>query len=605
MTCEQRKLKSAGCGSAWRAAAPRCGLETVTIGSGGRYLRTRRRLALWLAALAAAGARSDDSVVNSKHDLSVFGPGPIRAIEESRVCIFCHAPHNTSPAAPLWNRYNPTTHYRIYRSDTTEARIDQPGPASKLCLSCHDGSIALGLTLDRDPADPIPMTHTFMPTGPSNLTSDLSDDHPVGLRYDRALSNRDHQLRAPELVDHRIHLGQRGELECTACHDPHNNELGDFLRITDRTGALCLTCHDLDGWRTSSHAVSPRPVPAIVTDGQRLPYVSMYDNACRSCHTSHSAPFRPRLLYDRPSQLCIRCHDGVGAVDVGPVLNLRSGHRVGALPGARGDAGGLIRRAQQVECADCHNPHAVADDAVRAVVDGVGRGVAVPAAMQHVSGVSLAGAPLARAAFYYEVCFKCHGDAPVFGGRRIVRQRDTLGNIRREFLPTSASAHPVTTPARRTGEVPSLLPALRSRAYISCQDCHNNPDALDEGGLQANGPHGSRFDFLLSARYETADFTSESPQVYALCYKCHDRNSILADESFPLHRRHIVNARSPCSACHAPHGVPGSAAQHSHLINFDVSIVGGRRFFADTGRFSGSCTLVCHGVNHVNFTYGR
>ena len=67
----------------------------------------------------------------------------------------------------------------------------------------------------------------------ANLTSDLSDDHPIGFRYDRALSNRDAQLRPVELVDHRIILGERGELECTACHDPHNNELGDFSAYDD------------------------------------------------------------------------------------------------------------------------------------------------------------------------------------------------------------------------------------------------------------------------------------------------------------------------------------------------------------------------------------
>jgi len=50
--------------------------------------------------------------------------------------------------------------------------------------------------------------------------------------------------------------------------------------------------------------------------------------------------------------------------------------------------------------------------------------------------------------------------------------------------------------------------------------------------------------------------------------------------------------------------VSGSTAQHSHLINFDISIVGGQRFFVDTGRFSGACTLTCHGVRHVNFAYG-
>ena len=123
------------------------------------------------------------------------------------------------------------------------------------------------------------------------------------------------------------------------------------------------------------------------------------------------------------------------------------------------------------------------------------------------------------------------------------------------------------------------------------------------GGTLPDGPHGSRFEHLLVARYETRDFTIESPQTYALCYQCHDRNSVLGDESFSLHSRHVVRGRTPCSACHTAHGVSGASSQHGHLINFDISIVGGQRFHVDSGRFSGTCTLSCHGVQHVNFTY--
>jgi predicted CXXCH cytochrome family protein len=547
---------------------------------------------------------ADDSVVYSKHDLSAFGPGPVRAIDESRICIFCHVPHNASPAAPLWNRFSPTTHYRIYRSTTTDARVDQPGRESKLCLSCHDGSIALGLTLDRPATAPIPMTHLYVPSGRSDLTNDLSDDHPVGFRYDRALSNRDPQIRAPELVDHRIHLGERGELECTACHNPHNNELGNFLRITERQGTLCITCHQMNGWRLSSHSQSPRTVPLTVTNGERLPYLSMMDNACRSCHLSHSAPRRDRLLYDRPSQLCINCHDGIGGTDILPVIDQFSGHRISALVEHGRSPERRLGLSRFVECTDCHNPHAVVKNVLGGLAGPVGLDPVVPPGLYDVPGVTLAGVPVERASLYYEVCFRCHADRPVIVRNRIIRQQDAGGNVRRQFLPTAASAHPVASPSRQLGEVPSLLPQLRSHRLIGCQDCHNNPDARGLGGLGPNGPHGSRFDHLLAARYETRDFTSESPQAYALCYQCHDRNSILNDESFPHHRTHVVRGRTPCSACHTAHGVSGSSSQHGHLINFDISIVGGERFFFDTGRFSGSCTLTCHGVRHVNLTYG-
>jgi hypothetical protein len=62
---------------------------------------------------------------------------------------------------------------------------------------------------------------------------------------------------------------------------------------------------------------------------------------------------------------------------------------------------------------------------------------------------------------------------------------------------------------------------------MNCQDCHNNPDARQFGGGGPNGPHGSRYEFLLADRYETADFTAESQQAYALCYRCHDRNTAI------------------------------------------------------------------------------
>ena len=395
-------------------------------------------VALAMCACAAAAFAQGDQIAHSKHDLSALGPGPVRAVDENEICIFCHVPHNASPVAPLWNRYTPTTYYRIYRSSTLKARVDQPGPASKLCLSCHDGTIALGLTLNRPSTDPILMTQTYMPTGPTNLTNDLSDDHPIGFRYDRVLSNRDRQIRQPELVDHRIKLGERGELECTACHDPHNNELGDFLRITQREGALCTTCHDMDGWEHSVHARSARSVPLTVTNGEQLQYRSMADNACRSCHLSHSAPHRERLLYDRPSMLCITCHDGIGGPSVLGVLNQRSGHRVSRLLEEPRALRNRTQVGHHVECTDCHNPHAVAPDLLAGPLQTTQLGPLVPPPLADVPGVSLSGVSIDRARFYYEVCFRCHGDRAVILRNRIIRQQDEGGDVRREFLPTDA-----------------------------------------------------------------------------------------------------------------------------------------------------------------------
>ncbi|MBI5863481.1 MAG: hypothetical protein HZB38_03005 [Planctomycetes bacterium] len=524
-------------------------------------------------------------------------------MNESEVCIFCHTPHGASPAAPLWNRTLPQTHYRIYQSSTLDARIGQPTGGSKLCLSRHDGSIALGMVLSR--TDPIATTHTYMPTGRADLTNDLSNDHPIGLRFDRQLANRDPQLRSPDMVDHRIQLGPRGELECTACHNPHNNELGNFLRIPTRDGALCNTCHDMAGWRTGSHALSGKPVPNTLSGDEPLPFTSMAENACASCHTPHGADHNERLLRARSSDLCIECHNGITAIDVVGVVGQRSGHRFNRYTDRHDPKEDPRSMPFHVDCVDCHNPHAVQTNPLGMGIAGIRKpGFAISPALQETPGVTVGGAPIETARHDYEVCFRCHADHPAPSRDRIVRDRDDFGNIRRQFLPTAASAHPVTFASRSTADTPSLLPAARTLTTMTCMDCHNNPDARSLGGGSANGPHGSRFPRLLAARYDTNDFTTESPQTFELCYQCHDRNSILADESFRLHRQHVVRGRAPCSACHTPHGVSGSRAEHSHLINFDVSIVSGERQFVDRGRFSGSCTLTCHGVRHVNLTYG-
>jgi hypothetical protein len=295
----------------------------------------------------------------------------------------------------------------------------------------------------------------------------------------------------------------------------------------------------------------------------------------------------------------------MSGADIVSLTNRSSGHRMNRRRDLHDPAENPRSMRPHIDCVDCHNPHAASPDPLAgSALARPTRGALVPPAMKQVAGVSLSGVPVDRARFYYEVCFRCHSDNPVPVADRIVRQRDPAGNIRRQFLPTAASAHPVAFAGRRSGESVSLLAEYRNRRTIGCQDCHNNPDARQLGGGGPNGPHGSRYDFLLAERYETDDFTVESSQAFALCYKCHDRNSILGDESFAFHRQHIVRGRSPCSACHTPHGVSGSQSQHSNLINFDVSIVSGERQFVDTGRRSGSCTLTCHGVRHVNFLYG-
>ena len=117
---------------------------------------------------------------------------------------------------------------------------------------------------------------------------------------------------------------------------------------------------------------------------------------------------------------------------------------------------------------------------------------------------------------------------------------------------------------------------------------------------------------ILERNYTVDDDTPESEPAYALCYKCHQRTSILSDASFSEHRRHIVEERTPCAVCHDPHGIALAyvvGSDHTHLINFDLRSVRPepqtqRIAYRDLGSRTGSCTLLCHGATHLEQEYG-
>lgn len=575
-------------------------------------------LVLFVAQRAASAQIVSKSIVGSPHDLSATGPGRIHAVEEDEVCIFCHAPHNATGQTPLWNRLDRTANYRIYQSSTTDARIDQPSGPSKMCLSCHDGAMALGLVASRPETQPIVTTFRTMPPGPSDLTEDLSDDHPIGFRFDRALANRDPQLKNPDILTSTLPLGAHGEVHCTTCHDAHDNSLGNFLREPTVRSAICLSCHELFGWRHSSHAVSTATIDGRAVDSRELlDFGTVSENGCLNCHRVHSAGKSERLLrFAREEDNCLNCHrGGVAATNIESELRKRSVHPVFVSQSRHDPAEEPRTQLRHVECADCHNPHAVSSLGPRIENSAPNLSpVPVGPTMQFVSGMDRSGRAIDQSRFEYEVCFKCHADGITRDFFADIQRQIHQTNTRLELQTSNPSFHPVIGP-RRNPEVVSLLPPMQVGAVIGCTECHDSDNAARGAApLQATGPHGSIYEPLLIENYETAEYVTESPQAFALCYRCHDRDSILGDESFPLHSAHVARGRSSCSACHDAHGISrtqGNTRNHSNLINFDLNVVrpagstSSRIVFEDRGMYRGSCTLTCHGVVHVGFEYGR
>jgi predicted CXXCH cytochrome family protein len=532
---------------------------------------------LWsLATLGAPGA----GIVGSPHDLSASSGGD--------ACRYCHTPHSTAAPRPGWSQQLSQTVYRIYQSSSLEAQVGQPTGASKMCLSCHDGTVAL--PFDSSGGG---MPGAFVAPGQANLGTDLSDDHPISFVYSDALVVRDTQLRPVATLPEPLKLDRNGELQCTTCHNPHDNQHGDFLVLPNQRSEMCTHCHRLNGWVGSSHEQAAASVGGSRNDYlTRSGFHTVADLGCQSCHRPHGAGGHERLLhYARAEDNCLGCHDGtVARTNIQSQLRMSSRHDMMAYRDIHDIRESPLTSPRHVECSDCHNPHASLDLPAQAPL--------VPGSMQKVQGVTAAGGIIQQVRYEYEVCFKCHADNPNRVDTRLDRVI-TQTNTRLEFDTTGPSYHPVIAPGVNK-QVPSLRSPLTVSSIIYCTDCHGSST---EG--EARGPHGSIYAPILKAHYETSDFTTESPFAYALCYDCHSRNSILGNESFPGHRRHL-DARIPCSACHDAHGISsaqGSRRNHTHLINFDAEIVAadpnsGRLEFEDLGIYQGRCTLLCHGRPH-------
>ncbi len=180
------------------------------------------------------------SIENSAHDFSVA---------VGTICDPCHTPHNadsTIPDAPLWNHTVTVATYQTYESPTMDTPVGQPAGVSRLCLSCHDGTIAV----DNYGGAPPPSTGTI--GGNGLIGTDLRDDHPISIDWNDPTAghlmgevvdcSKCHSFSGP---DPRELVFFDGYIECATCHDVHNDDpsIPQLLRITMVGSELCLTCH--------------------------------------------------------------------------------------------------------------------------------------------------------------------------------------------------------------------------------------------------------------------------------------------------------------------------------------------------------------------------
>ncbi|HHW14348.1 MAG TPA: hypothetical protein GXX28_05380, partial [Firmicutes bacterium] len=507
----------------------------------------------------------------------VSGPGPIKAASETQICVFCHIPHNASPAVPLWGHTTNSGTYTIYTSSTIQGSSGQPNGSSKLCLACHDGAVAIGAVIPSysypSSGSVIAMTGTgaggVMPAGATNLGTDLRNDHPVSL-LPATGPNADPEIMLTP-ADTRVKYDSTGQVQCTSCHNPHDNTYGKFLVMPNVSGGigsqLCIGCHAKFNWTNSAHRNATNTYNGQTIQAQ----------ACAICHKTHTAPIPARLLLGSEEALCNTCHNG--STTVNPTIKNVAGEFARAYRHPLSTSGkhdptetftdlndSLKRHS---ECEDCHNPHSAqagthrppntsgfnGDSKIGAVLLGAwgmkpiysSTPMSDPVSWEKVVFTDTTGADMLEA----YLCFKCHKDQAKF------------------FNPANPSYHACVGPPKASTYGGYVSPWSRT-SQMTCSDCHTSSNTT------IKGPHGSDYaannyktgysnPVILFADYKRANGKSSGTGASGtdthLCFKCHLRSTYGGgsggSSGFSTGTNNLHNSghdRMACTICHHVHG---------------------------------------------------
>lgn len=238
----------------------------------------------------------------TKHNLGSTGTKSNKVSDTNEICVFCHTPHGadvSTAGAPLWNKKLPAatgyTMYAVTDSLDSGTPLSSVAGVSLPCLSCHDGTQALDNVLNAPGSGGYDSTGggangrswnwgtsprvdgNGKLTGVAALGTDLSNDHPIGIKYcgggpsytspGTACVDADFEAPAYGTIGsaRRMWVDNGGagrqktdmflfsrdfsgtnypSVECASCHDVHTEE-GLFLRMAggNQNSQVCLACH--------------------------------------------------------------------------------------------------------------------------------------------------------------------------------------------------------------------------------------------------------------------------------------------------------------------------------------------------------------------------
>lgn len=189
-------------------------------------------------AVLGLAATSQAQIVNSAHNFSSM------SWSGGEICKPCHTPHGGNAAAgALWNHDLTNATYQMFEGTPGTAE-DDFDHRSRLCLSCHDGTVALDSFGGQTGTNFIPAN--------GNLGTDLTNDHPVGSAavYPEAGSGSTRfkdQTTLPSAIRLRDWTDSAGAAHkvvgCSTCHNVHNKGFPHLLTMSNSGSAVCLSCH--------------------------------------------------------------------------------------------------------------------------------------------------------------------------------------------------------------------------------------------------------------------------------------------------------------------------------------------------------------------------
>lgn len=326
--------------------------------------------------------------------------------------------------------------------------------------------------------------------------------------------------------------------KCTECHDPHGSNSRRMLKA-DSESALCTKCHTEILHGSFVH----KPV----------------EQSCTACHRAHTSD-HAKLLSAEPRALCLTCHESVA-------------HTV--------ETAKFPHQPAQGDCLECHRPHA--SDHAKQLKNEPEQlcGSCHEGILQIATSASHPHAAVTDA----RACLNCHTP----------HGSDNQEHLVKDTVSTCLQCHdkPIVVDKDRTiPGVPELAnPEFYKHGPVvkgGCSGCHD--------------VHGGTHTNLLVEPYPQGFYQAYSDQTYALCFKCHDKQLVLAQPTDKqtgfrsgtrnLHAVHVD--KSPqgrsCRACHNVH------ASRSPSLLADKVTFGEWQLPVNykKSEYGGSCAPGCH-----------